>query len=160
MRVVVRDALGFRIAQRTGTFVPLPTPLCGRRMPARKKRPEGRRGQPARQYPSTTSMPLHTRPSYIGRVLICPGRVLISPVIVREAPVRGTGTQRTPSQFPALNSQLNFQLNSQFSTPDSQLTIEHPQAKTPPRDHAEFEASIPERSFQPRPVNCKGAKRH
>jgi len=34
--------------------VPLPTPFCGRRMPARKN-PEGRRGQPAWQNPSTTS---------------------------------------------------------------------------------------------------------
>jgi hypothetical protein len=31
----------FLIAQRTGTFVPLPTPTRGRRMPARKKRPGG-----------------------------------------------------------------------------------------------------------------------
>jgi hypothetical protein len=42
------------IARRTGTFVPLPTPTRGRRMPARKS-PEGRRGQPAWQHPSTTS---------------------------------------------------------------------------------------------------------
>jgi hypothetical protein len=44
----------FPFARRTGTFVPLPTPRCGRRMPARKS-PEGRRGQPAWQNPSTTS---------------------------------------------------------------------------------------------------------
>ena len=35
----------------TGTFVPLPTPLSRRRMRARKKHAEGRRGQPAWQYP-------------------------------------------------------------------------------------------------------------
>jgi hypothetical protein len=40
----------FPIAPKTGTFVPLPTPTRGRRMPARK-RPEGHRGEPARQTP-------------------------------------------------------------------------------------------------------------
>jgi hypothetical protein len=32
----------------------------------------GSRGQPARQYPSTTSTPLHPRPTHIGRLLISP----------------------------------------------------------------------------------------
>jgi len=53
------------------------------------------------------------------------------------------------SQLPTPNSTFNS--NSQFSTPNSQLTIPHPQAKTPPRDHADFEASISGASFQPRP---------
>ena len=51
--------------------MPLPTPLPGRRMPARKS-PEGRRGQPARHYPSTTSTTFHPRPTHIGSILLCP----------------------------------------------------------------------------------------
>jgi hypothetical protein len=37
----IRKPRCFPVAQRTGTFVPLPTPTRGRRMPARKKRPGG-----------------------------------------------------------------------------------------------------------------------
>jgi hypothetical protein len=74
------------------------------------------------------------------------GRVISAAYLFAQASYgkrrSGDRSSRTPSQFPARSSQLNFQLNSQFSTPNSQLTIPHPQAKTPPRDHAEFEASI------------------
>jgi hypothetical protein len=62
--------------------VPLPTPTRGRRMPALKS-PEGRRGQPARQYPSTTLTHL-TR----GRV--------ISAAFLFAQTHPGAGTQRIP----------------------------------------------------------------
>jgi len=65
-----RTVCGTPDSQRTGTFVLLPTPACGRRMPPSRKHTEGRRGQPARQPPSTTSTPLHPRPNRIGRFLL------------------------------------------------------------------------------------------
>jgi len=82
----------FPIAQRTGTFVPLPTPLCGRRMPARKS-PEG----PSRSTSSTVPLDninaLHTRPSHIGRVPIWPevsGRKA-APQTTRQSPSLQSG---------------------------------------------------------------------
>src|SRR5258708_7549629 len=52
-----------RIWLSSDTFVPLPTPTRGRRMPARKS-PEGRRGQPARQAPRQHQRTSHAAESY------------------------------------------------------------------------------------------------
>jgi hypothetical protein len=60
-RQVLRINLAFGLS--SGTFVPLPTPSRGRRMPARNS-PEGRRGQPARQYPSNINATLSAAESY------------------------------------------------------------------------------------------------